>query len=549
MKNIFRNLKIINNFKILNKKISFNVKNPEGQILVEFNGFMSHHFFLSFISNFLSKKFNYEIISYYNYYLTTKNFSISFIEKFKWLLGEKFNLKTWGIYRSFNVKKFIRPSRSIINSETQDLLDNILINLKKKSDITKIKYKSVLIGDLIYDGYLKFHNECTIELNSSKFKDYVEKFILLANFWDEYFLKNKVKFIVGVHPYYAYGLIFRIGLMHRVSCYYSTNGKIYHLTDDKIFDKNYLSYKSFYNKIPHENKEKALLQAKDALEARFSGKLGIAIKDIYQARSAYHNEYDLKNKILNKNNKIKILISTHSLGDCHYCHGNNLFSDFYEWLIYLSNISKETDYDWYIKDHPPYDGLKIMKTFNRNYALSKDLVKKNKRFTYLDPRISHNQIINEGINFVLTVYGSVSFEYAYHNIPVLTATQNCPTRPYNFNFHSDSLEDYEYKLKNLSKLNMTINKKEVLEFYYMHQIYNDPDCFFDEYSGFLDNKSNNFDDYDSYKFYEYLVNKIDDNQLIKMEKNFNNFFYSKDHTLNSSHNLNRLNKFLENKKN
>ena len=56
----------------------------------------------------------------------------------------------------------------------------------------------------------------------------------------------------------------------------------------------------------------------------------------------------------------------------------NLFPDFYEWLIFLSKISENTDYDWYIKDHPPYEKLKAIRSFNRTYELSKNLFKNNK---------------------------------------------------------------------------------------------------------------------------------------------------------------------------
>ena len=35
---------------------------------------------------------------------------------------------------------------------------------------------------------------------------------------------------------------------------------------------------------------------------------------------------------------------------------NLLFPDFYEWLIYLGQMSEETEYDWYIKNRPNYPG-------------------------------------------------------------------------------------------------------------------------------------------------------------------------------------------------
>ena len=127
---------------------------------------------------------------------------------------------------------------------------------------------------------------------------------------------------------------------------------------------------------------------------------------------------------------------------------------------------------------------------------------------------------------------------------MLTATKNCSTRPYNFNIHSDSIKDYESKLKNLSKINLKIDKKEVLEYYFMHQIYNDSDSFFEDYSSFITN--NTFDDYDTVKFYDFWNKKVNNDKIIEMNNILRRFFDSKDYTLNLKHNPESLNKILSN---
>ena len=45
--------------------------------------------------------------------------------------------------------------------------------IKSKNEILKIKYKNILIGDILYDTYLKSKNEPTIDINSDKFKKYL----------------------------------------------------------------------------------------------------------------------------------------------------------------------------------------------------------------------------------------------------------------------------------------------------------------------------------------------------------------------------------------
>ena len=48
---------------------------------------------------------------------------------------------------------------------------------------------------------------------------------------------------------------------------------------------------------------------------------------------------------------------------------------------------------------------------------------------------SHHQLIEEGINTVITVYGSIGIEYAIKNITVVNASLNNPHISYNFNIH------------------------------------------------------------------------------------------------------------------
>ena len=55
--------------------------------------------------------------------------------------------------------------------------------------------------------------------------------------------------------------------------------------------------------------------------------------------------------------------------------------------------------------------LKPPKNFLENNSL-KDFVSRYPNIQYLSDEVSHNQLINEGINIVLTVYGSIGLEYA-----------------------------------------------------------------------------------------------------------------------------------------
>ena len=165
-----------------------------------------------------------------------------------------------------------------------------------------------------------------------------------------------------------------------------------------------------------------------------------------------------------------MIIFPHELNDCSNGQGLNFFPTYYDWLETIVKISKETDYEWYAKNHPKFKG-KFEKYQTYSYKITEQLFSQNSKIKILPHDTSHHQIIGEKINFGLTVNGDVAFEYAYFGIPILTATNNCDTSNYNFNIHSSSKEDYINKIKNLDKQSVKISKNDILESYFMMNFY------------------------------------------------------------------------------
>jgi hypothetical protein len=194
------------------------------------------------------------------------------------------------------------------------------------------------------------------------------------------------------------------------------------------------------------------------MERRFEGKVGVDMA--YSTKSAYTNIR--RGKVLSENNKIKVLIAAQCFFDSPNGLGVNLFPDFYEWLTFLGYISEKTDYDWYIKTHP--DSLP------GNAAIISEFINKYPKFTLIPAETSHHQIIDEGIDFALTVYGTIGFEYAALGVPVINASLCNPHIAYNFNIHPKTIDEYEKILMNLADQKLDINIDEVYEYYYMHHI-------------------------------------------------------------------------------
>ena len=527
LKKKIKNYFIKKRYKKFNKKFfKRNKKNCE--ILVEFNSFQSSHIFLSTISSVLSEKFDGKIVGYYNFSLSSTDLESSVYQKLKWYLGKFFGYNFFGIYKSFGVSKFVKPFvNKDIDLKSNTLFNSLVSKIRNKNDVLNLKIDDIEFGDLLYDGYLKRYYKYTLDINSVQFHKYLKNFIKLYLFWDNYFNKNKVKSIVGVHTCYAYGLILRVALNKNIKVFTAECGKIYQLNKKRqISNMEIKDLKEKVNSLRKDQFEILKDKAKLSIRNRFEGKTSNKIHELVTTKSANHNNYSIKNKVLKQNEKIKVLIATHNIGDAHNAFGKSYFEDFYEWLMFLGSISEKTNYDWYLKDHPYYSDLKYATSLDRTYNLSKKIEKKFKNIKRLDPNLSHHQLREEGINFVLTIYGTISWEYAYYNVPVLTATNSCPTMNFNFNYHSSNKKNYEKNLMNLNNISMKIDRDEIIKFYISKYLIFNHDNLMKNFSNFLNDTSKNFDSYDSHDFYEYVYNNITKKDIIIMKKDIENFIKS-----------------------
>jgi hypothetical protein len=454
----------INNFKYIrffadyiNKiyyKKNFSQKNS--QILVELNFLQSLLIINSYLLKNLLKKNNSEVVLYRNFY--SNNFLIKIFIKFIFFL----KVDIFSIYNyAFNVKKIVYPGIYDEHQKVNRLFINISSDLKSKNDVENIKINGIYVGDLIYDSYLRIYNQPTI-IFDKQFYRYLKSCILIFIFWENYLKKNKIRAVLVSHSVYIGAILLRLAVKKNIPVYLSSLTDIYRLSNKNLWAyKEFNQYPNIFSKFKRNQKKIAISLAKKRIVSRFRGKIGVDMH--YSNKSAYQNIF-YKEKLIKNSCKIKILIATHCFFDSPHSYGKNIFCDFYEWIDYLGKISTKTDYDWYIKLHPDYHPLtlKVINYFTKKYN----------KFILLPTDSSHHQIIKEGIDFVLTIYGSVGHEYPLFNIPVINASVNNPHNRYKFNIHPKNFREYENILLNLKTVSIKINKNEVYEYYYMANIFN-----------------------------------------------------------------------------
>jgi len=525
---IIKNLK---NYQIRQDYISFNHnifkpnKTSGKLVLIEFNAFHESHVCQSLFSNFLAKKYDLNIVGYFNYCILSAPLNQTIFQKIKLNLGKFFNYKYHAIYKSFGSKYVIRPKINKDKKEFATKIANLIFTkIKNKKDILKIKLEGIYIGDLIYDTYLKSNQLAFVNIKDRNFYSMLVDFINLFYFWKNFFTENDVHSIIGVHSVYSYGLPMRVAISKKINAYTINSRELNKINKKNYFPStNFLEFPKKFKKLNRTNQKIGLEMAKEILNRRVLGKGGIT-NHLISNISSFHSKKE--KRLIEKNNKIKILICTRNIFDATHVFGNLLFVDNYDWLVFLGNISKKTDYDWYLKTHINLDGKFKFYQPNSNKLIF-DIVKKFPKIKILPNNYSHKQIIDEKIDFVLTQHGSVGFEYPMFNIPVINASLNNPQVGYDFNYHPKNIKEYRNLIKNLKKVkkNLKINKNKIYEFYYMRHLFQDRKWLFSKPDEMI-KKIGGWDNMMKEQFYDYFIKNVNKSKINQIYNSFEKFILS-----------------------
>lgn len=434
-------------------------------VLFEFNASHSAHIAYSYLANVLAVANRAHIKAY------PQRAHNGWRQRWFFALQKAIGGESFAVYKSFGCNEFLKI---VLSPQQKKRAANLFADawgrLRSKQDIESLMVNEVWIGDLVYDSYLRNYNQPTIDKDSADFKCSMLESMELFVFWEDYLDNHDVRAINVSHCVYNLAIPLRIAVQRDIPVYQANATHLYRLSAKNLFAYNdFVNFAERFAALPAEVREAGLAEAKSRVQRRFSGEVGVDMA--YSSKSAY-GEFR-HSRLLRESSRKKILIATHCFFDSPHSYGNNIFPDFYEWLDFLGRMTEKTDYDWYIKTHPDYlSGTKeIIDSFVAKYP----------KFTLLPADASHHQIIAEGIDCALTVYGTIGFEYAALGIPVINASQNNPHIAYDFNLHAKDAEDYGRLLESLETLEFCIDKQQVYEYYFMRYIYNTEDMFFSCY--------------------------------------------------------------------
>lgn len=465
------------------------------QVLVEFNSLSSSHIAYSYLCQAIGDPYSYPVKAYrplaLGGFFRNKILAVAFSRAWAFI----FPFRT-AVYKSFGSSALITPFHEReIRTRAENLVLRFMTSTPSKTDLENFTVEGVHIGDLFYDRYLRVTSTPTIDVNSQETIDRLAKFVADTLFWLDYFSKNEVAAVIVSHCVYGNAIPLRVAAQKSVSAFQATATAIYRLSQAELFA--YREFKLFPEKfkaLSWDQQEAGRSLARKRLEARFRGEVGVDMP--YSTKSGYQKI--LEQKLLNDSENPKILVAAHCFFDSPHPYGINLFPDFWEWLHFLGKISNDTKFDWYLKSHRDFlpGNIEILEEFVRIYP----------RFQLLPSDASHHQIIAEGIGVALTVYGTIGFEYAYLSVPVINASPNNPHIAYSFNFHPASREEYENLIRSIPAIRKpnSSDRELIEEFYYMKNIFQTADLFFDDYNKFVSDLGGQRQQFTSRAYREFL---------------------------------------------
>jgi len=399
----------------------------------------------------------------------TKNIKYKILEKF-FRLGQElfqyfFKKKWFLLYKVIGVQQIFEVDNFIDHFDKKEIdikVNKLLKKIKSSSDILKIKLNNVIIGDLIYDTYIRYRSEPTINISDLIFlRKILHQAVITFYFLNNLCRRFNITNCFTVYcVYLPFGIPVRFFLNKKINVYswtsYSYN--LRKIDPNYPFDENVKNFKKNFSVL--KNKKKKIQLARLELSKKFKNNSNASFK-IYSSKKFKPLRDE---KILNNVNGVVFLQCFFDAA--HYYGGDCLFNDHYLWTIYTLDLIKKYNLKIAIKPHTL--------ALDESQKIFKKLKYKYKSLIWLPDEVSNIEIIkNKNINFFISNNGSILYEAPYFGKTAVSAGVN-RTTSYNFSYNPKKLKDYKNFLLNPKEKKITKkNLLEVCKVYYLSFLYNE----------------------------------------------------------------------------
>jgi hypothetical protein len=455
--------------KYLFKYLPKNTRNPKNKEIILFNSTEDYQAVCFGYALSLEKKFgNNKIVGFLSlptWIRTDRKNLIKFIINFYLQLCVViFRNKKWKKLHSKYCNEFVSFLNFNLVEEIRNIktAEKLLQVIKNKDDLKKLIYKKIVVGDILYDTYLRYYDTHTVDLKNPFLAEILGKIIFyfkrIQQLNQDYIIKN---YFTNQIAYIHNGLIIKLFLKYKISInnYMWLSGS--NITKLKNYNYPYYAkkYRSFFRSF--KKKKEKITSSKLLLKKKFNGEI-------------ISQEHFMPYSVYTKNRKqlpyFKIVIFLHCFVDSPVTRGKTLFNDFYEWTIATLEYfeKKNISHQVAIKPHPGGQSasFKIIDKLKKIYP----------NFIWLNEKTSNISIFESRPVMGISVMGTVLYELAFHNINAISAGENL-FMDYDFVFCPKSKQDYFNEINRLylKKDNFRKNKKkiknQIFEYFYCQHIH------------------------------------------------------------------------------
>lgn len=404
------------------------------------------------------------------------------------------------IYHALGVRRHFRPPPvSAAREESVSAsAERVLSNTHSLADMERLELRGVLVGDLIYDQYLVETESVGLNLEDPAVLDVVKRAIRILDYFLDIFDQNSVAAVFG-DAAYLNAIPCRIALSRGIPAF-ETGLHPQRISVPQLDGVFQGEFPTVFREIPHSIRSEGVAVARNYLEKFVAGDrvaplFGHSFKSFEQT-----DAFGLEQAIPGQTT---VLVAPHNpLTDSpHAATGRLLFPDYAQWMDEIGRLSNLHDYRWLIKVHPD---KRSMDVYEKNREWVQSLTQLYPRLTLLPESISHAEVISSGVSAVLTVSGSIGFEYAMRGIPVINASPDGPHGAYRFNFSPGNVDDYRELIASIPSLAANPDREEVAEYFFMAMYYSRESPFISDLNAKAEVLGGPFA-WDSSRLYEFFV--------------------------------------------
>ncbi len=339
--------------------------------------------------------------------------------RFKWL-RDSFS-KSY--YES--VCKIVSRRTEEIAAEVQSLYET----LKNPKDVLELKYKGLLVGDLVYDMLMRRgYWQATVWRIDKRVYDTLLKVVSTLFALDCISHMYEVKAALSSHTVGFSGLLIRYFANQAVeSCCGVAGGLIrkYHSFNGKGLKYRAIINKPWLDNIMQDVEDRNLLlsKANKLIEDRLAGAL--EDWDSKRAFARTKKEYTSKEEFCDRYGlsveKPCVFVMLHAFNDFPHHFGRNIFIDYYHWFIETLKIVKDVDsVNWIFKEHPLAEFYPNDANLNGIFELCDE-----PHILFLDKGSSFNPSSLRYVGHaIVTCLGTAGLEFSCFGIPAVLAADN-----------------------------------------------------------------------------------------------------------------------------